>query len=127
MESGENVSEKQLLQYIIDRVDSLEKSINFKGQNASEKNSKSAYEYEICVEFEQDKAFERSEINEIIHVFFVYSIGTVTTEHFGFGNIIEVKCVINERDKVDLINDLEKQIVSKKKIEYRIKSKPRSR
>lgn len=69
VESGENVSEKQLLQYINDKLDYLERIINFKGKNTSKEASMNLRKREIVMKFQKltpDTPLEDDEVNEIL-------------------------------------------------------------
>lgn len=94
VESGENVSEKQLLQYIIDRVDSLEKSINFKGQNASAEVLKKTRKRKITIEFFKlkDESFENDEVDKIMACMNYYALTELKIEksekHLVFSFVI---------------------------------------
>ncbi len=114
VESGKEVSNERLLQYVIDRLDSLEKNINVKMQNKPERSSQGTSEMPVHLEFIKDKPFEQSEIDEVIDIFILYSVKCLSVKENK--NILEVSCIINNMDWLDLYHDLQKQIISKKKI-----------
>ncbi|MBD5508684.1 MAG: hypothetical protein HDR05_11735 [Lachnospiraceae bacterium] len=114
VESGENVSEKQLLQYIIDRVDSLEKSINFKGQNASTEVLKKTRKRKITIEFFKlkDESFENDEVDKIMAYMNYYALTELNIEksekHLVFSFLIL------DTELLDLTNFLRKWESTKK-------------
>lgn len=125
VESGKNVSSDKALQYIIDRLDSLEKKINVKVQSGSEKNSKSVYESTLCIEFRKDGLFNESEVDEIVDNIKSYVPGmSYYMYEISDDNIFEVRFIISDPDNINmrkLYGDIQKYIDSlKKKIVFRI-------
>jgi len=120
VESGKEVSNERLLQYVIDRLDSLEKNINVKMQNKLERSSQGPSEMPVDLEFIKDKPFEQSEKDEIIKIISRYKVKFLHTMEDNNKNFFRVGCIINTEDWIDLENDLEDEIISKKKIKIRI-------
>ena len=95
VESGKNVSNDKVLQYIIDRLDSLDKSINFKMQDMSREVPKYFRIGRIMITFTKDKAFISNEINEILGIFVNYDAKNLD---YDLGrNCLHVFCVISDK------------------------------
>lgn len=83
VESGENVSEKQMLQYIMDRLNSLERNINFKGKNASKEVSMNLRKRKIQMKFKKgipNTPLEDDEVSEILKLLAPYEPQIVNSD-----------------------------------------------
>ncbi|MDE6388348.1 MAG: hypothetical protein K2L82_11155 [Lachnospiraceae bacterium] len=121
VESGKNVPSEKLMQYVIDRLDSIEKNLSAKPQNENDGFYNHYYKQRLSFEFKKNNSFELSERDELIDVFINYRHeGLVTTMD---EDTIVVSIVIYSMDYVDLINDIDKWIVSKKNISYQLKDR----
>ena len=112
VEAGKSVPSEKLMQYVIDRLDSLEKNINVSIQNTPREISKSLGRRKIMVVFKKDEPFKEDETNEILNVFsFHYSedLGVSRNE-----NSLSVLCTIYEKELERLKDDLNWQIMDKK-------------
>lgn len=116
VESGKDVSQDKVLQYVIDRLDSLEKNLNAKSQQRIEKVSAPYGMRRIRIEFVKIEDFEESEVAEIKDLFVPYSSREV--ECFVTGCYINIACSINEYKYSDLISALDKWTDSKEDIKY---------
>lgn len=73
VESGEGVSSETQMQYIIDRLDSLEKNINIGIRNKADELPKYVNindSYRIKLEFESSKPLKNKEVNELKSIFY---------------------------------------------------------
>lgn len=72
VESGKEVSNEQLLQYVIDRLDSLEKNINIEVQYKSGITTYNEYMKMLSFAFYNNKPFDSNDIDEIIDILSPY-------------------------------------------------------
>lgn len=76
VESGKDVSNDKLLQYVIDRLDSLEKSVKFKTQITSKPIYEDFNMQGILIRCEKSAPFKENEINEIFDFCDLYDSDT---------------------------------------------------
>lgn len=119
VESGNDVPNDRVLQYIIDRLDSLEKNINLKMQNTPREISKSLRKHKILIEFEKDESFKEYEVSELSNILVLYDSEDEVTVIKRNENYISVICTIEECDLQKFEYTLECQ-VPKMNIVYRI-------
>lgn len=119
VESGdsENISNEILLQYVIDRLDSLEKNLNAKMPNKLEENFKNSNVHHFVICFEKNTPFEESEIDEIKDICSIYSIGTFCSQ---LGNTVKVECIVKIMNESKLWQNINDWLKSKQDISYRL-------
>ena len=110
VESGKNVSTDKVLQYIIDRLDSLERNINLKMQDTSKEFSNYFIRGKIMITFKkEDKSFTRNEVYEILSIFRIYDAKNLKYDNAE--NNLEVSCNISEKSLEELKNHLDKRLL----------------
>ena len=119
VESGKDVSKDKLLQYVIDRLDSLEKNMNLSVQKMSNSVVKNTNKVSILVLFEKSIPFKKDEINKILDFFALYDPFAQKVDQVN--NSFSVVCGIREKDMIEFEIEL-KQIVHNlnKNISYNI-------
>lgn len=119
VESGKDVSKDKLLQYVIDRLDSLEKNMNLSMQKMSNSVVKNTSKVSMLVSFEKSIPFKKDEINKILDFFALYDPFAQKIDQFD--KSFSVTCGIREKDMLEFETEL-KQIVHNlnKNISYNI-------
>lgn len=115
VESGKDVSQDKVLQYVIDRLDSLEKNLNAKLQKRVEKVFESDSMRRVYIKFVKNENFDKNEIEEIENLFAVHSMRVAS--HVN-GSCLNVDCILNEYRYPALICDLENWTELKGNIKY---------
>lgn len=79
---GENVSSEKLTQYVVDRLDSIEKNINLKVQNTSGEVLENTRRRKISIEFlkQNDECFENSEVDKIMEYINIFAFTGLDVE-----------------------------------------------
>lgn len=108
VESGKDVSSDKVLQYIIDRLDSLEKNINLKMQDTSREVSKNFKRRKIMVEFKKEEPFTKNEEYAILNIFLLYSAKDLQVIYDK--NSFFVDCYISENALVELDDHLNQRM-----------------
>lgn len=114
---GGNVSNEILLQYVIDRLDSLEKNLNAKMPNKLEENFKNSNVHHFVICFEKNTPFEESEIEEIKDICSICSIGTFCRQ---LGNTVKVECIVKIMNENKFWLNINDWLKSKQDISYRL-------
>lgn len=117
VESGKEVSNDKLLQYVIDRLDSLENNINLKMQTTSDKFLDQNKGRKISIIFDQDKKFTDKEIDEIIDIFLKYDIKEFYTRNVE--NFFEVKFDFPEKNLMHIVEDINDFVNMKENLRYK--------
>ena len=118
VESGKDISSDTLLQYVIDRLDSLEKNLNIKMRSMSNQFSGQNEVQEFSIIFTQDKKFTREEREEILEVFMRHNIRKFRTQEMG--NIYGVRFDFHGKDSKSMLDDIENFVNMKEKLNYLI-------
>ena len=116
VESGKNVSNDKVLQYIIDRLDSLEKNINLKMQDTSREFSNYFKRGKIMITFKkEDKSFTNNEVYEILNILKIYDAQNLehSKEYNSTENCLHVFCNISEKSLEELKNHLDKRMLNR--------------
>ena len=119
VESGKTVPNDKVLQYVIERLDSLEKNISLKRKNESKDISKGVMKRKLMVEFTKDKPFKDNEVNEILDVFALYAPMDMQVTN-NSNKTFDVFCTVNDREIKELIEDIDQRIELKKDISYQV-------
>lgn len=119
VESGKDVSKDKLLQYIIDRLDSLEKSFISKGQNTSKEISQSVLERKLMIQFIKDGDFEEEEILSIESMFRFWCINKFSIGQEN-GHILSCFCITDARAYSNLLENIESWITPRKNISFSV-------
>lgn len=117
VESGESVSEKQLLQYINDKLDYLERAVSIKRQNAPREISKSLEKRKILIHFERDEPFTEYEVDRILSVIAFLDCEDVKDEKNE--KSLDITCTVNGRKLEEFKGELKRQM-SNMNISYQI-------
>lgn len=137
VESGSDVSTEKLLQYVIDRLDSLEKKQNIKMETKSEETSERPAVLQIKENFSVDSE-DNEALRQVLIIEFIFpdklqdiefyevmaTIKTYAVEELKYDrkeNTIEVNFTILSSMFIDLINALEAWRASKDEAVYVIK------
>lgn len=120
VESGTDVSNERLLQYVIDRLDSLEKNLNISGQvklDTVVKNDRKIKIY-LTILFMKNKSIDKDnilvELMDIISPHCVSKLPEVDMEEESIDIVFFIKCT----DEEEIRYDIDKWVVSKKNITY---------
>ncbi len=117
VESGKDISSDKLLQYVIDRLDSLEKKLNLKMQISSDKNSDQVGNRMFSIVFRQNKKFTDDEMDEILEIFLKHDIKSFFTNDVE--NIFEVQFDIQGKNIVGIVEDLNDFVGKKDNLIYK--------
>ena len=117
VESGKDISSDKLLQYVIDRLDSLEKKLNLKMQISSDKNSDQVGNRMFSIVFRQNKKFTDDEMDEILEIFLKHHIKSFFTNDVE--NIFEVQFDIQGKNIVGIVEDLNDFVGKKDNLIYK--------
>ncbi len=117
VESGKDISSDKLLQYVIDRLDSLEKKLNLKMQISSDKNSDQAGNRMFSIVFRQNKKFTDDEMDDILEIFLKHDIKSFFTNDVE--NIFEVQFDIQGKNIVGIVEDLNDFVGKKDNLIYK--------
>lgn len=104
IESGEKVSSDKVLQYVIDRLDSLERNINFKIKTTSVKSSDRDGYLKLTITFKNVEMFTDEEAEDILEIFIKYGIYEFDAKKAG--NIFEVKFYVPVDSIVSIVSDV---------------------
>lgn len=116
VESGRSVSNDKLLQYVIDRLDSLEENINIMMKNNSEEFCIDSSNRYLIMCFKKETPFEENEVKEIQRFFMMYSLRPYFEET---ENTLDVHFVNRDYNIIsDLYDAIDRWIESKKNISY---------
>lgn len=120
VESGMDVSNESLLQYVIDRLDSLEKNLNIRGQTKVYTVVKDDGEKQILlkISFMQNKSINKDKIKmELINILAPYCLRNLP-EIIIKEEIMEIYFIIKSTDEENIRYDIDKWVDSQKNIEY---------
>lgn len=117
VESGKDISSDKLLQYVIDRLDSLEKKLNLKMQISSDKNSDQVGNRMFSIVFRQNKKFTDDEMDDILEIFLKHDIKSFFTNDVE--NIFEVQFDIQGKNIVGIVEDLNDFVGKKDNLIYK--------
>lgn len=118
VESGTPVSNDKALQYVIERLDSLEKNINLKAQLTSDNFLDQNGNRRVSIIFNQDKKFTDKETDEILDIFLKYDIREFYTRNVE--NIFEVKFDSQEKNLMRIVEDVNDFVNMKENLRYRV-------
>lgn len=111
VESGENVSNDKALQYVIDRLDSLEKNINLKTINTTNK-------LKCQLKFMKDENFDGDEITDIINIIWTYD--SMNSMLYKNDDSFVVNCTLENNSQLkNLVDDLN-QYIRNRKISFHV-------
>lgn len=116
VESGENVSNDKALQYVIDRLDSLEKNINYKIQATSDMSLNRMERKELLIIFKQVEMITDEEIDEILEIFMKYNIREFNTKLEG--NIYKVKFDVSDTSVWRIVRDVSEYVNIKENLSF---------
>lgn len=114
VESGENVSNDKALQYVIDRLDSLERNINLKIQKTSVKSSDRDGYLKLSLIFKKVEMFTDDETEDILEIFIKYGIFEFNAKKAG--NIFEVKFDAPGNSIVGIVSDVTEYVSMKENL-----------
>lgn len=117
VESGDNVSSERLLQYVIDRLDSLEKNINIKTQDKSNERSNNMAECELEFTFSKNEPFSQDEVKELRKILSTYAFSAPKINVQG--DALMATIITNKTLKDELLNDIKKWTNSNGNILFR--------
>lgn len=123
VESGKDVSSDILLQYVIDRLDSLEKNINIKVQSENSEIFNPFKEQKIIFDFKSDKSFMITDSDELTDLLSSYGVSDLNTR-IAEKNLLVSFVIIDINDIVlkRIMKDIDKWVLaSEDNISYRMK------
>lgn len=112
IESGEKVSSDKVLQYVIDRLDSLER--NLKIQKTSVKYSDRDGYLKLSIIFKKIEMFTDDETEDILEIFIKYGIFEFNAKKVG--NIFEVKFDAPGNSIVGIVSDVTEYVNMKENL-----------
>lgn len=114
IESGKKVSSDKVLQYVIDRLDSLERNINLKIQKTSVKSSDRDGYLRFSIIFKKVEIFTDDEIEDILEIFIKYGIFDFNAKKAE--NIFEVKFDAPGNSIVGIVSDVNEYVNMKENL-----------
>lgn len=110
VESGKDVSSDRLLQYVIDRLDSLEKNINIKVQSENSEIITPFKEQKIMFNFKSNKSFTIADSDELMDLLKSYRVRELKT--IIAGKNLLVSFFSNDIILGQIINDIERWVLA---------------
>lgn len=104
VEYGKDVSSEKVLQYVIDRLDSLERNINFKIKTTSVKSLDWDGCLKLSITFKKVEMFTDEEAEDILEIFIKYGIYEFDAKKAG--NIFKVKFDVPVDSIVSIVSDV---------------------